>query len=53
MTKDNSMSAQRKVRTKRDLEGDKVKTFAEKFNEFIVSFPSEQGGLDAYSKLPD
>lgn len=42
-----------KVKRKADLAGDKEKSFARKFDDFIRQFPTEQQGLDAYAALPD
>jgi len=41
------------VRTKRDLAGDKDRSFNQKFADFIKAYPSEQEGLDAYNALPE
>jgi hypothetical protein len=50
-----SMSTALKIglRSKRDLRGDKEKSFNQKFADFIRAYPSEQEGLDAYNALPD
>jgi hypothetical protein len=43
-----------KVRSKRDLASEKDgKSFAQKFDEFIRNYPTEQEGLAAYDALPD
>ena len=41
------------VRSKRDLWGDKEKTFNQKFADFIRAHSSEAEGLAAYEALPD
>ncbi len=41
------------VRSKRDLWGDKEKTFNQKFTDFIRAHASEAEGLAAYDALPD
>jgi hypothetical protein len=41
------------VRSKRDLWGDKERTFNQKFADFIRAHSSEAEGLAAYEALPD
>jgi hypothetical protein len=40
------------MRSKRDLRGDKERSFNQKFADFIRAYPTEQEGLDAYNALP-
>ncbi len=41
------------VRSKRNLRGDKERSFNQKFADFIRAYPSEAEGLAAYEALPD